>query len=88
MWVLRSLDCCCLIDGADHSSHNQYGGRQQWAGCFFILLFRVANYFEILVADLLPKKVDEYKGTLNSFSQIEGSKLVAGAGFEPTTSGL
>ncbi len=51
-------------------------------------LYGVAEYFQIPVADLLPKKVDAMQETPDSLSQTEGSGLVAGAGFEPTTSGL
>ena len=51
-------------------------------------LYGVAEYFQIPVADLLPKKVDAMQGTPDLLSRTEGSKLVAGAGFEPTTSGL
>ncbi|AHI22047.1 XRE family transcriptional regulator [Corynebacterium vitaeruminis DSM 20294] len=51
-------------------------------------LFTVADFFGLEVADLLPRKVNATKETPDSFSRTEGSGLVAGAGFEPTTSGL
>ena len=51
-------------------------------------LFGVAEYFQVPVADLLPRKVNATQETPDSFSRTEGSGLVAGAGFEPTTSGL
>ncbi|MDY3128128.1 MAG: helix-turn-helix transcriptional regulator [Corynebacterium sp.] len=50
-------------------------------------LFAVADFFNVEVSDLLPKKVENAE-TPDSFSRTEGSGLVAGAGFEPTTSGL
>ena len=51
-------------------------------------LYAVADFFGVDVVDLLPKKVDAMQETPDSFSRTEGSNLVAGAGFEPTTSGL
>ncbi|WP_101515748.1 helix-turn-helix domain-containing protein [Corynebacterium ulcerans] len=51
-------------------------------------LFCIADYFNIAVADLLPRRVPQTQETPDSFSRTEGSNLVAGAGFEPTTSGL
>ena len=50
--------------------------------------YAVADFFGVDVVDLLPKKVDAMQETPDSFSRTEGSNLVAGAGFEPTTSGL
>ena len=51
-------------------------------------LYAVADFFGVDVVDLLPKKVDAMQETPDSLSRTEGSGLVAGAGFEPTTSGL
>lgn len=50
-------------------------------------LYRVADFFDISVEDLLPRRVPQTQETPDSLSRTEGSNLVAGAGFEPTTSG-
>lgn len=51
-------------------------------------LYRVADFFEVDIIDLLPHRVTQTQETPDSLSRTEGSNLVAGAGFEPTTSGL
>ncbi|WP_199339258.1 helix-turn-helix transcriptional regulator [Corynebacterium belfantii] len=51
-------------------------------------LYVVAEFFNIDVTDLLPRRVPQTQETPDSLSRTEGSNLVAGAGFEPTTSGL
>ena len=51
-------------------------------------LFAVADYFNVEITDLLPRRVPQTQETPDSLSRTEGSNLVAGAGFEPTTSGL
>ena len=51
-------------------------------------LFGVAEFFHVDVTDLLPRRVAQTQETPGSLSRTEGSNLVAGAGFEPTTSGL
>ena len=51
-------------------------------------LYRVADFFEVDITDLLPRRVPQMQETPGSLSRTEGSNLVAGAGFEPTTSGL
>ncbi|MGV0395948.1 helix-turn-helix domain-containing protein [Corynebacterium uberis] len=53
-------------------------------------LYTTADFFGVDITDLLPRRIatagmQETPGTL---SRSEGSNLVAGAGFEPTTSGL
>ena len=50
-------------------------------------IFAIAAYFNIEVTDLLPRRVPQTQETPDSLSRTEGSNLVAGAGFEPTTSG-
>lgn len=45
-------------------------------------LFAAADFFDVDVTDLLPRRIEKAPGE-NSEGQ-----LVAGAGFEPTTSGL
>ncbi|QVI99924.1 helix-turn-helix domain-containing protein [Corynebacterium diphtheriae] len=51
-------------------------------------LYSVADYFNVDITDLLPRRVPQTQETPDSLSRTEGSNLVAGAGFEPTTSGL
>lgn len=52
-------------------------------------LYRVADFFEVVITDLLPpRRVPQTQETPGSLSRTEGSNLVAGVGFEPTTSGL
>ena len=51
-------------------------------------LYRVADFFEVDIIDLLPRRVPQTQETPDSLSRTEGSNLVAGVGFEPTTSGL
>ena len=51
-------------------------------------LYSVADFFNITVTDLLPRRVPHTQETPDSLSRTEGSDFVAGAGFEPTTSGL
>ncbi len=51
-------------------------------------LFGVAEFFGISVVDLLPRRVPQTQEAPDSQKRTEGSNLVAGAGFEPTTSGL
>ncbi|WP_199325412.1 helix-turn-helix domain-containing protein [Corynebacterium belfantii] len=51
-------------------------------------IFAIAAYFNIEVTDLLPRRVPQMQETPDSLSRTEGSNLVAGVGFEPTTSGL
>lgn len=51
-------------------------------------LYRVADFFEVDIIDLLPHRVTQTQETPDSLSRTEGSNLVAGVGFEPTTSGL
>ncbi len=51
-------------------------------------LYCIADYFSVTVPDLLPRRVPQTQETPDSLSRTEGSNLVAGAGFEPTTSGL
>ncbi len=51
-------------------------------------LYRVADFFEVVITDLLPpRRVPQTQETPGSLSRTEGSNLVAGVGFEPTTSG-
>lgn len=53
-------------------------------------LFATADFFGLEVADLLPRRVDTHLENEKAPSE-EGAnrkKMVAGAGFEPTTSGL
>ncbi len=50
-------------------------------------IFAIAAYFNIEVTDLLPRRVPQMQETPGSLSRTEGSNLVAGVGFEPTTSG-
>lgn len=50
-------------------------------------LYRVADFFNVSVEDLLPRRVPQTQETPDSLSRTEGSNLVAGVGFEPTTSG-
>ena len=45
-------------------------------------LFDTADYFGVTVADLLPRRTKMAPG------ENSGGQIVAGAGFEPTTSGL
>ena len=53
-------------------------------------LFAVADFFGLEVTDLLPRRVplspDMQEEVISS--EMTSSRLVAGAGFEPTTSGL
>ena len=51
-------------------------------------LYSVADFFNITVTDLLPRRVPHTQETPDSRVRTEGSDFVAGAGFEPTTSGL
>ncbi len=64
---------------------NKVYGNSKWS---MDDLFATADFFGIDVTDLLPRKVSAQQETPGSLSQTEGSGLVAGAGFEPTTSGL
>ena len=53
-------------------------------------IFAIAAYFNIEIIDLLPRRVplspDRQEEVISS--EMTSSRLVAGAGFEPTTSGL
>ncbi|WP_304481694.1 helix-turn-helix domain-containing protein [Corynebacterium sp. 13CS0277] len=54
-------------------------------------LYGVADYFSIPVEELLPKRVQSpMSENADTPSQLRGGSgnVVAGAGFEPTTSGL
>lgn len=54
-------------------------------------LFATAEFFGLDVTDLLPRRVTPAhpQGQEKSPStEVKGDDLVAGAGFEPTTSGL
>ena len=52
-------------------------------------LFVVADFFNLEPADLLPRRVDAPVENEESPSEEgDSKKMVAGAGFEPTTSGL
>ncbi len=52
-------------------------------------LYAMAEFFDIDITDLLPQRVSTQQETPDFQSEAEGSrKVVAGAGFEPTTSGL
>ena len=51
-------------------------------------LYITADFFGVDITDLLPRRVPQTRETPDSFSRTEGSHVVAGAGFEPTTSGL
>ncbi|WP_151550096.1 MULTISPECIES: helix-turn-helix domain-containing protein [Corynebacterium] len=52
-------------------------------------LYKAADFFDVDITDLLPQKVPAQQETPDFQSEAEGSrKVVAGAGFEPTTSGL
>ncbi|WP_342320215.1 helix-turn-helix domain-containing protein [Corynebacterium mayonis] len=52
-------------------------------------LYAVADFFGLEVADLLPRRVEApVKNEKSPSEEGDSKKLVAGAGFEPTTSGL
>ena len=52
-------------------------------------LFGTADFFGLEVADLLPRRVEAPVENEKSPSEEgDSKKMVAGAGFEPTTSGL
>ncbi|WP_306430284.1 helix-turn-helix domain-containing protein [Corynebacterium phoceense] len=52
-------------------------------------LYDVADFFHLHVSDLLPRRVESSENVKSPSPEGEGpKKLVAGAGFEPTTSGL
>lgn len=61
------------------SVSNKIYGQSKWS---VGELFDTADFFGVTVADLLPRRTEKAPG-----DDSEGL-LVAGAGFEPTTSGL
>ncbi len=64
---------------------NKVYGNSKWS---MDDLFATADFFGIDITDLLPRKASTQQETPDPLSRTEGSTLVAGAGFEPTTSGL
>ena len=65
------------ITGASVS--NKIYGQSKWS---VGELFDTADFFGVTVADLLPRRTKMAPG------ENSGGQIVAGAGFEPTTSGL
>lgn len=65
---------------------NKIYGKAKWS---IEELFTTADFFGVEVTDLLPRRVEVPENEENPSSEEEGlKKMVAGAGFEPTTSGL
>ncbi|AWB82922.1 XRE family transcriptional regulator [Corynebacterium yudongzhengii] len=72
------------VTGASVS--NKVYGNSKWS---VEELFATADFFGLEVADLLPRRVDTPVENEESPSEEgDSKKMVAGAGFEPTTSGL
>ena len=51
-------------------------------------LFKTADFFGVEITDLLPRRVSPLETGKAPSEEGANPKLVAGAGFEPTTSGL
>ncbi|WP_420830283.1 helix-turn-helix domain-containing protein [Corynebacterium uropygiale] len=51
-------------------------------------LYAAADFFGLDVVDLLPRRVTPQGQEKSPSTEVKGDDLVAGAGFEPTTSGL
>ena len=60
-------------------------GQNRWA---LEELFDAADFFGVEVTDLLPRRVSSLETGKAPSEEGADPKLVAGAGFEPTTSGL
>lgn len=66
------------VTGASVS--NKIYGQSKWS---VEELFKVADFFGINAADLLPRRIEKAPE-----EETSSGAVVAGAGFEPTTSGL